>query len=136
MEGKRIVIDPSHGHTRSRTFAILVLVGLVVVAAVWFLQLRTMIRQARLSEATADFAAIEEAMRAGFEASTGVASEAAVEIIPEGVAEAIAEGIAEERAKDAVAGEVTDAFTNAVTADATTDEIPKTTQEPQESVTE
>lgn len=110
MEGKRIVIDGELGHTRSRTFAILIVVGLLVVAAVWYLQLRTMVREARLSEAKADFAALEDAMRASFESSTGEVDEVVQEVIPADVVNAIADSLAEERAKDAVAEEVTEAF--------------------------
>lgn len=133
MEGKRIVIDPEHGHTRSRTFAILIVVGLLVVAAVWYFQLRTMVREARLSEAKADFVALEDAMRASFESSTGEVDEAVQKVIPADIVNAIADGLAEERAKDAVAQEVTDAFGQATAQVENVNQT--TTQEPSVSVT-
>ncbi|MBI1908475.1 hypothetical protein HYS28_03625 [Candidatus Uhrbacteria bacterium] len=130
MEGNRIVIDPTHGHRRSRTFALLVVLGLAVVGGVWYFQLRTMVRQARLSEAVEDLAAIEEAMRESFDESRAAVDAAADGVVPDGVVEAIGGEIVEARAKDAVAGEIVEGFAAEAEAEVAAEEAPVPEEEP------
>lgn len=126
MEAKRIIIDAKHGHQRSRVFAILILVGLGVVFGVWFFQLNTMFRYAKLSEVTEDFAVFEEAMRATSPDAPDVTEAAAG--IAATVQEAMVAELAEQQAKDAVAAALVEGFANeARPAEETSDTAEETT---------
>lgn len=108
MDGKRIIIDAKHGHQRSRVFAILILCGLAVVFAVWFFQLHTMFRYAKLSQVSEDFAVFEEAIHE--RAADTSNSEAAVAAVTQAMQDLMADEAAEQKVKDAVAQGLLDAL--------------------------
>ncbi len=55
-ERRHIILEAEHGHRRSRVFAILIVAGLVLILAVWFLQLKNTFHGAGLSQVGTDLA--------------------------------------------------------------------------------
>lgn len=53
-ERRHIILDAEHGHRRSRAFAMLIVAGLILILAVWFLQLKNAFYSSKLSEVAHD----------------------------------------------------------------------------------
>ncbi len=55
-ERRHIILEAEHGYRRSRAFAILIIAGLILILAVWFLQLKSAFHGAGLSQVAKDLA--------------------------------------------------------------------------------
>lgn len=64
MAGKRIIVDHQHAQRQHKAFAFMVIVSLLVVFAVWFVQVKLMVRTVdftKLQQSVADAQAVFQA---------------------------------------------------------------------------
>lgn len=147
MEDRRIYLD-AHQHTqRGKLFALLVILGLAVVASVWFLQLRTLFRRGEVAEVNERVAAFQEGLQAEWAALEDEASAPAdspFDTASDAVRDLIAEEIIKNEAKDAIGSEVAETLnedspapaTGETTAEEVADEDTVTPTTPEEGVAE
>lgn len=107
MGGKRIIVDHQHAMRQHKAFAIMVIVLLLVVFAVWFIQIRLMVRNVDFSQLQQDVVDAQNSFQGAFDqVDTAIIDEsatAAATMVGDAVAEAQAALDADEQARNEVA---------------------------------
>lgn len=107
MGGKRIIVDHRHALRQHKAFAVMVIVLLLVVVAVWFIQIRVMVRNVDLSQVQQDVVDAQASLQSAFEgADDGQLDDgaaAAAVMVGDAVAEAQAALAADEQVRAEVA---------------------------------
>lgn len=117
MGGKRIVVDHRHALRQHKAFAAMVIVLLLVVVAVWFVQIHVMVRSVDLSQVQQDVVDAQNSLQNAFEGANnaqlqeGVA--AATDIVEDAIAEAEAAIAVDEQVRAEVAARAAAALTEA-----------------------
>lgn len=108
MEERRIYVDPSHHVRQKKAFALLVVLGLVLVVGVWFLQLRTMLdREAVVEELQSSLTTFQSDMRESMPEITAEGSSMGdIDAATSAVANALQEEMTRQQMQDALGKEM------------------------------
>lgn len=130
MGGKRIIVDHQHALRQHKAFAVIVIALLLVVVAVWFIQIRLMVRNVDFSKLQQGVADAQSSLQGAFETQDNGLNEsagAAAAVVTDAVADAQAAIETDEQIRAEVAARAAAALEDQVTP--TDQTAPSTTDE-------
>lgn len=108
MEDRRVYVDPSHHVRQKKVFAALIVLGLGLVLAVWFLQLRTMLnREVVVDEFQKDLATFGQDIEGTWDSSAaGLIAEEDIDTATSAISDAMQDELNKQQAQEALAQEM------------------------------